>query len=393
MALVQYQKAYWFPNGALAANLAAVVFPENSNVFAPIYSDSIGTPLPNPTSTDGFGVLTFWAEEGKYWVHIDTEAFLVDVGMSQEEADLSTGIASGGELDISPGNPQALDIQPFVGYIVSNVQLTSASTTIVKVDEPFQTVPLDAGSLARSVTWWLVDSSGTVIQQATQPTPEERRSRIVLGVTLYDTGIGQLVEAQSLPVILPQATNQLADVMDAIGPLSLSGNLVTPNGLNLSFNKSAGQVLSRASNRFVTGVLTTNPHISPSPAQTPAVFRRILRTAATPTPPPVTTIDPTQYDNAGVLTPVGGGTNTSTIQRVWLFATNVTTAQIAVQYGQSTYSSLSAAVAGIGKRDFTPAPIASVGALIGYIAVTRTATNLSDPAQAVFVHAGKFATP
>jgi hypothetical protein len=99
----------------------------------------------------------------------------------------------------------------------------------------------------------------------------------------------------------------------------------------------------------------------------------------------VTVIDPTRYDNNGVLTLVPGGTNTSTIQRVWLFPTNVTTAQIAVQYGQQTYSSLAAAVAAIGKEPFVAAPVTAVGALIGYIAVIRTATNLSDPAQATFV--------
>lgn len=393
MALVRYQKKYWFPNGVLAANLPAAVFPEDSNLFAPIFSDILGTPLANPTTTDGAGLLTFWAEEGQYWVHIDTEAFAVNVGMSEEEADLSTGLASGGELDITPGNPQAININPFVGYVVSNVQLTSAVPPIVKVDEPFQTVLLDAGALSRSITWWLVDAAGTVIQQAAQPTPEQRRSHVVLGVTLYDTGLGQLVEAQSLPVILPQQANQLADLMDAIGPLSLSGNLVTPNGASLSFNKSAGSLFSRASNRFVTGVLTTNPHISPSPAQTPATLRRIIRTSVIPTPPPVGTIDPTQWDNNGVLTLVGGGTNTATIQRVWLFATNVSTAQIAVQYGQATYASLAAAVAAVGNEPFVRAPITEVGALIGYIIVTRTATNLSDPAQATFIKAGKFPTP
>ncbi len=393
MALVQYQKIYWFPDGTLAANLPARVFPENSNILAPLYSDIIGTPLANPVMTDGVGELTFWAEEGKYWVHIDTEAFAIDVGMSEEEADLSTGIASGGELDISLGGPPAIDINPFVGYVVTNVQLTSAVPSIVKVDEPFQTVPLDAAALLRSITWWLVDAAGTVIQQAAIPTPEQRRSHIVLGVSFYDTALGQLVEAQSLPVILPQTSNQLADLMDAIGPLNLAGNDVAPNGANLLFNKAAGTLFSRASNRFVTGVLTTNPHISSSPVQAPAIFRRILRTASTPTPPPVTTIDPTRYDNAGVLTLVPGGTNTATIQRVWLFATNVTTAQIAVQYGQATYASLAGAVAAIGKEQFTPAPVSAVGALIGYLAVIRTATNLSDPAQATFVRAGKFPTP
>jgi hypothetical protein len=392
MALVRYSKKYWFPNGILAANLPAAVFPEDSNFFAPIFSDIIGTPLANPTSTDGAGVLTFWAEEGKYWVHIDTEAFAIDVGMSEEDADLTTGVASGGELNIS-ATPNAIDIEPMVGYVVDNTQLLSTALTPIKVDEPAVTVLLDAGALTRSITWWLYDSAGAIVQQAAVPTPEQRRTHIVLGVSFYDTVVGSVIEVQTLPVILAQPVNQLADLMDALGPFSLSGNLVSPNGVNLSFNKSAGTLFSRASNHFAAGVLTENPHVSPSPAQTPATFRRILRTAATQTPPPVTVVDPTQYDNAGVLTPIGGGTNTSSIQRVWLFSTNVTTAQIAVQYGQATYASLSAAVAAVGSEVFVPAPISAVGALIGYIAVTRTATNLSDPAQATFVRAGKFSTP
>ena len=391
MALQQYSKIVWYPNGALAVNVPAVVFPENSNTPAPIFADGVGTPLANPTATSGAGVLTFWAEEGMYWVHMDSESFLVDVGLSEEQADLSTGVASGGELDIA--SPTAVTINALVGYVADVNALTSIAPTITKVGRPTQTVALDAGSLARSITWWLMDLAGTVIQQATTPTPTQRRTHIVLGVSLYDTGLGALVEVQTLPVILGQPMNQLADLMDAIGPISLSGNLITPNGVNLAFNKSAGVLFSRASNHFSAGVLTDNPNESPSPAQAPATLRRIMRTSVIPTPPPVGTIDPTRYDNAGVLTLVGGGTNTSTIQRVWLFATNVGTAQIAVQYGQATYGSLSAAVAAIGTEPFVQAPVTAVGALIGYIVVTRTATNLSDPTQAVFVKAGKFPTP
>lgn len=392
MALQRYMKRFWFPNNAPAANIEARVFFEDTNAFVPLFTDATGTvPLSNPTATDGAGVLTFWAQEGQYWLHLDSESFLIDVGMSQEQADLSTGIASGGELDIATST--SLTINAFVGYVVDNVLLTSTVPTITKVDEPTQTVALDAGSLARSITWWMCDAAGNIIQQAAQPTPEQRRSNILLGVTLFDTGLGQLVEAQSIPVILPQNANQLVDLMDAMGPLSLTGNLVSSNGVNLAFNKSSGTLFSRASNRFVSGILTTNPHISPSPAQTPATLRRIIRTSVIPTPPPVGTIDPTRYDLNGVLTLVGGGTNTSTIQRVWLFATNVSTAQIAVQYGQATYGSLSTAVEAIGTELFVPAPVTAVGALIGYIVVTRTATNLSDPTQAVFVKAGKFPTP
>jgi hypothetical protein len=54
---------------------------------------------------------------------------------------------------------------------------------------------------------------------------------------------------------------------------------------------------------------------------------------------------------------------------------------------------LTNAVAAIGAGTFTPNPMLSDAALIGYIAATRVAVNLSDPAQATFVVAGKFATP
>lgn len=392
MALVQYNKLYWYPNGAIAANVPAAVFLHEVNAFAPLFADQAGTiPLPNPLNTSPTGYLTFYAEEGPYWVHLDTEAFDINVGLTEEQADLTTGIAAGGEMNIA--GPQSVEIKALVGYVADVNELTSVEPTPIKVDRPTQVVPLDAGALARSVTYWVMDNAGVVTQQAVPATPIQRRTHLALGISFYDTNLATLVEVQTQPVILGQPGNQMADFMDAVGPLKLSGNLISPNGVNLSFNKDSGVLFVRGSNHFASGVLTDNPHETTSPAQAPATLRRILRTASITTPPAVTTIDPTNYDVGGVLTPVGGGTNTSTIQRVWVFPTGVSSAQIAVQYGQSTYSSLTAAVAAVGKATFVRAPITSFAALAGYIVVARTATNLSDPAQAVFIQAGKFATP
>lgn len=393
MALVEYTKKYWFPTGVLAANEPAAIFPENSNFHAAIYSDIVGTPLANPTTTDPAGVLTFWAEEGQYWVHIDTEAFAVDVGMTQAQAEFTTGVASGGRISVNAFNPQAIDIAPLVGYVVSNNQLTSAVPTIVKVDTPAQTVVLDAAAQTRALTNWLMDSTGAVIQQEPPPTAEQRRTHLQLGTTLYDPGSGVIVESQSIQVILGQPGNQWADLVDYLGPFSTSGNELTPLAGTLSFGKAVGTMFARSLNHYAAGVLTDNPHVSVSPLQSPALFKRVIRTAESPLPPDVTTVDPTQYDLNGVLTLVGGGTNTATVQRVYVTPSDVPSARMAVQYGQQTYASLAAAVAAVGTAPFIPNPISGFGPLIGYIAMIRVATNLADPAQAVFIRpTSKFPT-
>lgn len=392
MSLVLYSDKFWFPSGALAANIAVSVFPQGSNALANLYADALGTtPLPNPVMTDVAGVLTFYATVGEYWIHIGSTSVLIDVGLSHTQSEFSTGIASGGELDAA--GAQSIMINPLVGYITSNSGITSVNPTLTRVDFAGGVVPLSAASLSRSITWWLLDSASIVIQQATRPTATQRRTHLMLGVTFYDLNTLSIIEVQSLQIPLHQQANQFVDLMDSLGPFSITGNVISANGVNLQINKSAGTLFARSFNLFVTGVLNDNPHVSTSPLQTSLSFRRILRTPAVVTPPLVNTLDPANYDVGGVLTPVGGGVNNSTIQRVWLFATNDLSSQVVIQYGQTVYNSLANAGAAIGSGTFTPSPVTVDAALIGYIVVTRSATNLTDPTHATFIKSGKFATP
>lgn len=390
MALQQYSKIVWYPNGALAANVPAVVFPENSNVPAPIFSDSLGTPLANPTATSGAGVLTFWAESGNYWIHMDSESFDVPVGMTQEQADLSTGVASGGRVTVNAGNPLAVDISEVDGYVVSFLADNQAEPVMTRVKSPAQTVPLDAAALLRTATWFLMDSAGNVIQQATPPSNIQRRTHLTLGAAAQD-GV-QIFSVTPNTNILAQPANQLFDLMDGLGLFPTQTLIATPNA-NLTFSTSATPLFARSLNRYSGGVLTNNPHIIMAPAASPAQFRYITRNATT-FGPLRTTVDVANYDVGGVVTPIGGGANAATVHRLWLAGTGNTVDQFAFQYGQTTYASLAAAVAAVGKGSFQVNPIlAGATALVVWIAVIRTATNLSDPTQAVFISASKFAAP
>lgn len=397
MPIYQYSRQFWFPDGVLAANVSARIFPLNSNALASLYTDATGTtPLANPVTTDVNGTVDFFAEEGEYWIYIDAETFRVSVGSPDMDLPevasktMSTGILSGGDISVNGSNPAAVDISAFTGYIVDEV--TDPDFPIVtRIRVAAQTVALNGPALARTVTFWLADNTGAILQQGTVPTPEQRRTHLVLGVTGQSGGV--IFEDQTLPVILAQPANQLADLMDALGPFSITGNLITPNGANLNLNKSAGTLFARSFNHFSGLTLTRNPHVSTTPAQVPAQFRYITSTGVT-FGPIVTTLDAANYDAAGVITPVGGGAGRSTIQRVWAFATNALGSQTVIQYGGVVYSSLTAAVDAIGQSGHVPNPLVrETGALLAHIVVTHTATNLTDVNQARIFQAGKFATP
>lgn len=391
MALAHYRDLYWFPNGALAPNVPARVFPFGSNGLATLWADQAGTiPLPNPLNTDGAAFLDFWAEEGEYWIYIDQRSFRVSVGnpvnldpWDGASVALSTGTMSGGQFAAAG---TSISVGETVGYVVDYA--TDDVRPMVKRVHILPTVvPLSAPALARTLTWWLIDSNGNVLEQPLAPTAVQRRTHIVLGFSIVFGGV--VAFTKPVPVSLPQPANQLADLMDSIGTFTISGAEFTPNGANLMLNTSAGLLFSRS---FGYELTPQTPNVAPFAAQSPAQFR-IATQNTTVFGAPVTVVDPANYDVGGTITPVPGGANASTLQRIFIFAQANAPDQIVIQYGQIAHPNLQSAVnaAALGGYTVNPAFVAS---LAGYLAVTKTATNLSDPLQAVLIPSpAKFSRP
>ena len=392
MALAHYRAKYWFPSGVIAAGVPARIFPLESNTLALIFTDVTGTtPLPNPLNTDGAGFLDFWAEEGEYWVNIDSRTYRIPVGTPSnldvfEVASIaqSTGLIYGG--NIAPSGT-SITISETVGYVVDQAT-DPIRPTLTRVHIAAQAVPLDAGALARTLTWWLLDAAGGFVQQPGTPTRVQRRTHIVIGYSLLFGGV--VVFTNQVPQDLNQPYNTFADFADAAGPFFLAPARMTPNGANLSFDVSSGELFFRS---FARDTNPNDPNAAPTGAQSPTQFRTAYQTQTVFSPGTVTVLDVGNYDAGGTLTPVPGGPLVATVQRVFCLAQEGVPDQIAVQYGQRVYPSLSAAVSNIATEAFVVNPLL-IGALLGWICVIKSATNLSDQAQAAFVPApAKFSRP
>lgn len=300
----------------------------------------------------------------------------------------STGIINGGVMSVNVGNPATVDITAMNGYYVNHS--TPGASYLKNITLSAQTaVPL--ASTARVVTWWMVDSTGTLIQQGTQPTATQRRENVQLGITAYSSVANAIFNIQTTPVLDRQPVNQLYDLFYSLGPFSISGNLVTPNGANLNWDKSSGTLFSAGFN-YATSM--TNPHIVSSPGTVTSAFRYATQLSGSQSLTQTTNIDVGHYDLNGVITAIPGGGSTCSIHRVFQFATNLTSEQFAIQYGQATYTNLANAQAALGLEKYTLNPdFVGIGILIGYIIAIKSATALNNTAQAIFVNPARFANP
>jgi hypothetical protein len=126
-------------------------------------------------------------------------------------------------------------------------------------------------------------------------------------------------------------------------------------------------------------VSKVDPHALSVPAFDPLNWTYL--TQAADIPPAVGAdlfLDPTQYDNGGVLTPVGGGVNNSTVQLVMISPVK----EFIILYGQQVFSTYEEAVQNARSAGFIdtyvlpPALFDAVG--VAFIAIKRTATDSGD---------------
>jgi hypothetical protein len=289
---------------------------------------------------------------------------------------LSTGLVQNGLITINGDNTK-FNITAGVG-VISNFDNPNAPVSTIINFGPFTGIT-PAYLATGNITYLAINSSGAIVQQATDFTTSQRRDLILLGAVIH-SNLTNINVVNNISAPTNADTNQLHDFMNYVGALNLDGNKYTPNGANLSLNKSAGTI-------FKFGVNFANdwkrPHELAQSLQTLLTFR--YRTQNGTESGDLTVLNPALYDLNNVLTAVPN--NRFTIQTVTIFQTGLTR----IQYGQTLYNSLADAEAAILTRDYVVENnIKMNGITRAYIILKGDATSLLDPAKAHITEAQKF---
>jgi hypothetical protein len=166
-------------------------------------------------------------------------------------------------------------------------------------------------------------------------------------------------------------------------PIKLINESVYPSpNTGLTFNTSSG-ILWGLGIGFSTDPL--NPSSITISGNSPTTFQYRTQTGGTSTNR--TTIIPGSYDLNGIITSIGAPAKQATNQRIFLLQNG----QIRIQYGQTKYTDLTAAIAAVTTEAFTTfSNFRDNAVLIAILSIRSDATLLSDIAQAKITFASKF---
>jgi hypothetical protein len=393
-------------SGSIVAGVATEIIPSGSHGFATVRGkirdiDTSGyvagqqiyigeTPGTFTADISGFALSSHINSIGYIGI-VDAISGSLYVTITNEETSLSL---SATERNILIGSATSTGVYDYTGMTIA----TSASFTVPPLKgfivdntgsyatEPYVTNVVFGGGTypatniaTQDFTYVLIDRNNNIIQQANFPTPQERRDNILLGKVVH-------INHTNISIInntVDYGVSPFSTMRDMFSPVSIINDGITPypNGANLSFNKTAGSL-------YGLGINWTNNPKSPNKVTLSAslpvtLFRATQTTIATP----VTTVDPTNYDVAGTITVIPNPSNNATNMRIYQFPTGT----VVVQYGQTVYSSLSNAIAGIQAETFVKNPaIIGSAVLIGVLSVTKGCTDLSNSSTAKFTPVSVF---
>lgn len=348
-------------------------------------TDRAGGPLTNPFTVADAGVVDDWgfipppAEYDIYWVEgaRNLGQALGSPNDNSKES-LSTGHVSGLLLKIN-ADDTLFDIESGYYKITIYSDLVNPPVTCIEYAGIEGVAP--EFLLTHNASYIALDINGNVVQSSTPFTPTQRRSLDTVGAAIHSNNVNiNVVNQIKAPVVA--STNQLHDLIKAIGSLNLNGNLYSNNGVDLKIDRTAGIIWGLGINADDY----TNPHSLALAEDIALTCRYRLQNGTEYANTQY--VDPDNYDNGGVLTAVG--INKFTIQHINMFQSGITR----IQYGQTIYNTIESARAAVSTESFiTEGNISDNAIFRSYLILRQGEINLDTAitnGTAEFVPVDKF---
>ncbi len=299
-----------------------------------------------------------------------------------------TGLLTGGTLSVNGGDNTKFDISVGTGVIVDESGPAASTQVLVTIAAR---VGISDAFPTEATTYLLIDGSDVLTQQATAPTPLERRTGIAMGRIAKVGGV--IVVAVNNPSVAYGQAKTLEDVLDLFGGVG-SGSDISANS-DLTIDLAVGNVVSLGRGRLVNPQL---PNTNALPAQSPVPTGPFFKVHENNTGDLIidnssNSLDPNQFNSNNVLAAVPP--LEYTIQRTFIFSdSNV----FAAYYGNATYKTLQAALDSRETEDWQEHSDSLPGRFLGWIFIQEGVTDLAaalaaDPPRAAIALAGTIRPP
>lgn len=306
------------------------------------------------------------------------------------EGNLYTGLLNGAL--ITTQSSTVYQISSGSGIIVSlNASLNNNPyPTVQYVNWPNLSASIAPYSGSYDQQFVAVLSNGTIGAQGEPYSDGDYNTKIPIGIVIHQNR-STINAVQTFPSVGYGWKQRSFDFIKAFGPLKISGYTLAASG------SSTGSLVLSGGTAWVDGrnyiVDANNPsYITEAVGIATSKIYRYRQSGSgwaydTNAGAGYATIDPTQYSNNGVLTPVP--VNDWTIQRVFYFP-NSTTKAFYIYYGNASYANQSLASAGVATETFSEAPNTAANAIyVGYMLLRHNA-DFTAPSSYGFYSAGLF---
>jgi len=246
----------------------------------------------------------------------------------------ATGMVNGGGILSINADPTKFDLTAGSGYVV-DIFTDPANPNIIAVAWTAFTAEASTYVATDNLSWVLIDNVGAIVQQNTEPTREQHRTHLIVGVLVHpSTSISATADqSHSIDTYLAE------DLANVLGNINISGNNFNPASTDLTVRRESGVSFCPNGNRSVN---PKDPNSCTSSADVALTFIYAYNdgaggiTAVTGQ----TDIDPDFYDD-------GSGTLVALANNKWTNQTcyfNPSSGVSVIRYGEVIYSSKAEAV-------------------------------------------------